>query len=297
MPPKRKSRPESSTTPAKKAKVKKTATKPKVKKTATKPVKRTKQKISKAKTKTETKKTKVKTTNTSSSDLKLSAYLQDGGWAVALKPEFEQEYFKQLEVHLKKDYKAGVQVFPPKHLIFNAFNKTPIDKVKVVILGQDPYHDDGQAMGMSFSVPVGKALPPSLKNMYKELVNDKKIKNFTDMPDTGCLEKWAERGVLLINATLTVEAHKPNSHAKYGWQKFTDNVIKIISDQCSGVVFVLWGNFAHKKEKLVDSTKHRIIKTAHPSPLSFNKWLGCKCFSNVNDELKKLKKSEIDWTV
>lgn len=261
MPPKRKSRPESSAMPAKKAKDKQNAT------------------------------------NTGSSDLKLSTYLQDDGWASALKPEFEQEYFKQLEVQLKKDYKAGVQVFPPKHLIFNAFNKTPIDKVKVVILGQDPYHNYDQAMGMSFSVPVGVALPPSLKNMYKELVNDKNIKNFTDMPATGCLEKWAERGVLLINATLTVEAHKPNSHAKYGWQKFTDNVIKIISDQCSGVVFVLWGNFAHKKEKLVDSTKHRIIKTAHPSPLSFNRWLGCKCFSNVNDELKKLKKSEIDWTV
>lgn len=229
--------------------------------------------------------------------LNLVSYIKDAGWASALKEELQKDYFKDLEVLLQKDYKKGVQVFPPKDLIFNAFNKTPLDQVKVVILGQDPYHDDGQAMGMSFSVPDGIRLPPSLKNIYKELVNDKNIKNFNVEPNTGCLEKWAERGVLLINATLTVEAHKPNSHAKYGWQTFTDNVIRIISSECLGVVFVLWGNFAHKKEKLIDSSRHSVIKTAHPSPLSFNKWLGCKCFSNVNAQLKKWNKEEINWTL
>lgn len=232
-----------------------------------------------------------------SSDLNLFEYLHDINWISALESEFKKDYFIQLQNLLQKDYKAGVQVFPPKDLIFNAFNLTPISKVKVVILGQDPYHDDGQAMGLSFSVPDGIAKPPSLVNIYKELVNDKDIKNFTEVPKTGCIEKWAKQGVLLINATLTVEAHKANSHSKYGWQTFTDNVIKTISTECDGVVFVLWGNFAHKKEKLVDLSKHAVIKTAHPSPLSFNKWLGCKCFSNVNAQLKKFNKTEIDWTV
>ncbi|XP_076093395.1 uracil-DNA glycosylase-like isoform X2 [Mytilus galloprovincialis] len=236
-------------------------------------------------------------TTAKNSVLNFVSYIKDAGWASALKDEFQKDYFKDLEVLLQKDYKKGVQVFPPKDLIFNAFNKTPLDQVKVVILGQDPYHDDGQAMGMSFSVPDGMRLPPSLKNIYKELVNDQNIKNFNVEPATGCLEKWAERGVLLINATLTVEAHKPNSHAKYGWQTFTDDVIRIISSKCSGVVFVLWGNFAHKKEKLIDSSRHSVIKTAHPSPLSFSKWLGCKCFSNVNAQLKKWNKEEINWTL
>ncbi|KAJ8313583.1 hypothetical protein KUTeg_008144, partial [Tegillarca granosa] len=141
-------------------------------------------------------------------------------------------------------------------------------KIKVVILGQDPYHDDGQAEGLSFSVPVGITPPPSLKNIYKELSADKDITGFT-IPTHGCLKKWTEEGVFLLNATLTVVAHKVNSHAKYGWQKFTDEVIKTISEKCSGVVFILWGNFAQKKEKLIDKSKHEIIKTAHPSPLSF----------------------------
>ncbi|XP_069110515.1 uracil-DNA glycosylase-like [Argopecten irradians] len=228
--------------------------------------------------------------------LDLSSFLKDEGWKCELRSEFTKDYFKSLEANLAKDYATGTQIFPPKDFIFNAFNVTPFDKVKVVILGQDPYHDDGQAMGMAFSVPPGVKSPPSLKNIYKELTNDKKIKNFKT-PDHGDLTAWAKRGVFLLNATLTVEAHKPNSHAKYGWQTFTDQVIRIISEKCSGVVFLLWGNFAHKKESLVDGTKHIVIKTAHPSPLSFKKFENCKCFSLVDEALFKKKQSKMDWSL
>ncbi|CAH1241224.1 UNG [Branchiostoma lanceolatum] len=168
------------------------------------------------------------------------------------------------------------------------------EKVKVVLLGQDPYHDVDQAHGLSFSVRPGVKIPPSLKNIYKELSSD--IPGFT-APDHGCLEKWAEEGVLLLNATLTVQAHKPNSHAKIGWQKFTDAAITVVSDHAQGVVFLLWGGFAQKKEKLVDTAKHRVVKTTHPSPLSASKFKGCKCFSNVNSALKELGSEEVDWSL
>ncbi|XP_064613865.1 uracil-DNA glycosylase-like [Liolophura sinensis] len=227
-------------------------------------------------------------------DLHLSDLIHEPSWNEALNEELQAPYFKELEKKLAADYEAGKKIFPPQKLIFNAFNTTPLDKVKVVILGQDPYHDDEQAHGLSFSVPRGVRVPPSLKNIYKELATD--VPGFKD-PSHGCLLEWAERGVMLLNATLTVEAHQPNSHAKYGWQKFTDKVIKVISDSCDGVVFILWGGFAQKKDKLINGNKHTIIKAAHPSPLSVTKFLGCKCFSKANAELAKRGKSPVDWTL
>ncbi|XP_005107360.1 uracil-DNA glycosylase isoform X2 [Aplysia californica] len=226
----------------------------------------------------------------------LSELLKEQEWKQALKPEFSKDYFKNLEISVMTEFDSGpdVQVFPPKDLIFNALALTPLKKVKVVLLGQDPYHDDGQAMGLAFSVPKGVKVPPSLRNIYKELSTD--IAGFKD-PGHGCLEKWARQGVLLLNATLTVQAHEPNSHSKFGWQTFTDAVIKTVSDKCQGVVFMLWGNFAHKKEKLVDSSKHSVLKFAHPSPLSFGKFKDCKCFSQVNSSLAAYGKEEIDWTL
>ncbi|XP_033761387.1 uracil-DNA glycosylase-like isoform X2 [Pecten maximus] len=232
----------------------------------------------------------------SAGSLDLSSYLTDEAWKCELKDVFTKDYFKDIEANLVRDYAARTQVFPPKDLIFKAFNLTPFDKVKVVIIGQDPYHDSGQAMGMAFSVPLGTKPPPSLKNIYKELTNDKKITNF-ETPTHGNLEDWAKRGVFLLNATLTVEAHKPNSHSKYGWQKFTDQVIRIISKNCSAVVFLLWGNFAHKKESLIDKKKHSVIKTAHPSPLSYKKFENCKCFSLVDEALMKKKQGKMDWSL
>ncbi|XP_060086070.1 uracil-DNA glycosylase-like [Ylistrum balloti] len=226
----------------------------------------------------------------------LSSYVTEEGWRQALKDEFYKDYFKGIESKLASDYAAETEVFPSKDFIFKAFNDTPFDKVKVVILGQDPYHDKGQAMGMAFSVPLGVKPPPSLKNIYKELTNDNKIQNFK-APNHGNLEPWARRGVFLLNATLTVEAHKPNSHAKYGWQTFTDQVIKIINEKCSGVVFLLWGNFAHKKEKLIDGKKHVVIKTAHPSPLSYKKFENCKCFSLVDKALVTKGQDKMDWSL
>ncbi|OWF40480.1 uracil-DNA glycosylase-like [Mizuhopecten yessoensis] len=228
--------------------------------------------------------------------LDLSSFITEKSWRRELKMEFTKDYFKGIESKLAGDYANKTQVFPPKDHIFHAFNVTSFDKVKVVILGQDPYHDDGQAMGMAFSVPPGVKPPPSLKNIYKELTNDDKIKKFTT-PTHGNLEAWAKRGVFLLNATLTVEAHQPNSHAKYGWQKFTDKVIQIISENCSGVAFILWGNFAHKKESLIDGTKHTIIKTAHPSPLSSKKFENCKCFSQADAALLANKRDKMDWSL
>jgi len=214
-------------------------------------------------------------------------------WKEALTAEFDKDYFKNLDKLVSEAYKEE-ETFPSKDLIFNALELTPLSEVKVVLLGQDPYHDVGQAMGLAFSVPHGVKIPPSLRNMYKELESD--ISGFK-APDHGCLEKWAKQGVLLLNATLTVRAHSPNSHSKFGWQKLTDAIIRTVSNQQDQVVFLLWGNFAHKKEKLVDLSKHSVLKFAHPSPLSFNKFRGCQCFSKVNSELRKYKKSEIDWSL
>ncbi|VDN50475.1 unnamed protein product, partial [Dracunculus medinensis] len=191
-------------------------------------------------------------------------------------------------------FRRSILIFPPSDLIFNAFNLTPLSDVRVVIIGQDPYHNDKQAHGLCFSVSKGVMPPPSLLNIFKELRAD--IPKFK-MPNHGCLESWARQGVFLLNATLTVEAHKANSHSHIGWQKFTDEVIQIISRNCKGVVFLLWGGFAHKKEKLIDDKKHIIIKNAHPSPLSAHKFLGCRCFSKANKSLIKLGKLPIDWCI
>ncbi|VDO83408.1 unnamed protein product, partial [Heligmosomoides polygyrus] len=186
-----------------------------------------------------------------------------------------------------------VVVFPPREEIFSAFNLTPLTRIRVVVIGQDPYHGIGQAHGLCFSVKKGVRPPPSLNNIFKELKTD--IPGFV-IPDHGFLEKWALQGVFMLNATLTVESGKANSHEKIGWQTFTDKVISMISAQTSGVVFLLWGGFAQRKECLIDTKKHAVIKTAHPSPLSARKWFGCRCFSRANAELSRLGKPTIDWT-
>ena len=189
----------------------------------------------------------------------------------------------------------GFTFYPKNKDIFNAFNYTPFNEVKVVILGQDPYHGMGQAHGLSFSVQKGIAVPPSLKNIYKELASE--IKGF-EIPNHGDLTAWAKQGVLLLNATLTVRAHEAGSHQKQGWEKFTDYVISQISAKKSGVVFLLWGRFAQQKESLIDTTKHYVIKSAHPSPFSaYNGFLGSKPFSKTNEILEKQGLEAINWQV
>lgn len=254
-----------------------------------------KQKMEKKASQAEVQKSSVSTAGVDGT-FSLQNLLKNERWKQVLAEEFKKLYFTNLEDFLRNDYREGKEIFPPKELIFNALHLTPLEKVTVVILGQDPYHDDGQAMGMSFSVPKGIAIPPSLRNIYTELERDPKIKGFTK-PDHGCLEKWAKEGILMINATLTVEAHKPNSHVKYGWQFFTDSIIKAVSDNCDHVVFILWGGFAHKKEPLIDLTKHVTIKTAHPSPLSLNKFKNCNCFSDCDAALVKFGLKPIDWSL
>lgn len=211
-------------------------------------------------------------------------------WKEALKDEFLSPYFENLKENLIISKKYAT-VFPPSNLIFNAFNLTPFDKVKVVILGQDPYHGDNQAMGLSFSVPKGVKIPPSLINIYKEIYDDLGISE----PNSGDLTYWAKQGVLLLNASLSVEKGKPNSHKDFGWHLFSDAVIKKISDEKYGVIFLLWGNFAKNKANLIDQNKHFILTAPHPSPLARGGFFGCKHFSKTNEILKKLGKSPIDW--
>ena len=214
-------------------------------------------------------------------------------WKVALAPEFEKPYFGSLVSFLRQEKAAGATIFPPGSQIFRAFDLTPMDKVKVVILGQDPYHGPGQAHGLSFSVPHGVPAPPSLKNIFKEIETDLGVEM------SGCpnLEKWAEQGVLLLNAVLTVRSGEAASHSKIGWQEFTDAVIKCISDKCEGVVFMLWGNFARTKSALIDSTRHYVLEAAHPSPLARGAFFGCRHFSQTNALLKAQGKSPIDWVL
>jgi uracil-DNA glycosylase len=189
---------------------------------------------------------------------------------------------------------SGKTIYPPGSLIFNAFNSTPFDKVKVVILGQDPYHGDGQAHGLCFSVQYGVKPPPSLVNIYKELKSDVGF----EIPAHGNLQKWTEQGVFLLNAMLTVEANQPASHQKKGWEEFTNAVIQKLSKERSGLIFMLWGNFAQQKAVLIDETKHTILKAAHPSPFSaYNGFFGCKHFSKTNEILKAKGEEEIDWQV
>ena len=216
-------------------------------------------------------------------------------WKEVLKDEFSKPYFQQIVTFLRSEKASGKTIYPPGPLIFNAFDKTPFDKVSVVILGQDPYHGPGQAHGLSFSVPKGVKPPPSLVNIFKEIKSD----IGTDMPSAnGDLSHWAAQGVLLLNAALTVRAGEAYSHAKYGWAEFTDAVISKISQEKENVVFLLWGKFAQEKQALIDETKHHVLKAAHPSPLSaHNGFLGCKHFSKTNQLLMQDGLSPIDWTL
>ncbi len=214
-------------------------------------------------------------------------------WKALLNSEFSKPYFQQLSTFLKTEKALHKTIYPSGPLIFNAFNATPFDKVSVVIIGQDPYHGPNQAHGLSFSVQTGIKHPPSLKNIFKEMEKDIGIK----MPEqNGNLTKWAEQGVLLLNAALTVRAGEPFSHAKYGWTEFTDTVIKKISDKKQGVIFLLWGKFAQEKQSLIDQNSHHILTAAHPSPFSAEKgFFGCKHFSKTNELLMKAGKAPIDW--
>jgi uracil-DNA glycosylase len=213
-------------------------------------------------------------------------------WKNMLKEDFNSPYFAELKEFLINEKRAGQIVFPPGKEIFNAFNNTPFDKVKVVILGQDPYHGPGQAHGLSFSVTDGQLFPPSLQNIFKEIRDDLNI----PIPKTGNLEKWSKQGVLLLNATLTVRANQPGSHQKKGWENFTDSVIRNLSSRRSGIIFILWGKFAQAKDVLIDTTKHFILKAPHPSPLSaYSGFFGCKHFSRTNEILTREGQTPIDW--
>jgi len=214
-------------------------------------------------------------------------------WLEVLKLEFEKAYFAQLKAYLLLE-KSKYLIFPSGSKIFAAFNNTPFSKVKVVILGQDPYHGQGQAHGLCFSVPDGVAKPPSLVNIFKELNSDLQL----PIPVSGNLEKWAAQGVLLLNATLTVRANEAGSHQKQGWEIFTDEVIRQLSNKHSGLVFILWGSYAQAKQILIDTSKHHILKAVHPSPLSvYRGFFGCKHFSATNQLLIQSGKEPIDWSL
>jgi uracil-DNA glycosylase len=211
-------------------------------------------------------------------------------WRSVLSGEFEKPYFKKLEEFVDGE-RAKHTVFPPEDDVFNALKFTSFDKMKVLLLGQDPYHDDGQAHGLCFSVRPGVKPPPSLVNMFKELKDDLGC----HIPNHGCLEDWAKQGVLLLNAVLTVRAHEPNSHKDKGWEQFTDAIIRAAGERDDPMVFMLWGAYAQKKEKLIDTDRHVVLKAAHPSPLSAKKFFGSKPFSAANDALRRLGKTPIDW--
>ncbi|MCU0380571.1 MAG: uracil-DNA glycosylase [Chitinophagaceae bacterium] len=215
------------------------------------------------------------------------------GWKLALKDEFRQDYFRDIVEFLKNEKKSGKVIYPPGSLIFNAFNTTPFHAVKLVILGQDPYHGPGQAHGLSFSVPEGIKPPPSLVNIFKEIRADLGV----DMPvGYGNLTYWAKQGVLLLNAALTVRANEPLSHAGIGWMRFTDAVIKLLSDKKEHLVFLLWGKFAQEKQVLINGGKHLVLKAAHPSPFSADKgFFGCRHFSRANEYLAKNGIDPINW--
>ena len=224
----------------------------------------------------------------------------DPAWRAHFSQEFSQEYMQQLREFLKAEKRSGAVIYPPNDQWFNAFLYTPFDKVKVVIVGQDPYHGEGQAHGLSFSVPEGIQIPPSLRNIYKELNRDLGIK----IPASGNLSAWAKQGVLLLNASLTVRAGEANSHSKQGWLRFTNACIQHINQHKSGVVFLAWGRFAHEVCSVVDTTKHCVIKTSHPSPLGamkngrdFSAFLGSGCFSLANQYLIQHGQSPIDWSL
>lgn len=215
----------------------------------------------------------------------------DKSWKAVLQEEFNKPYFADLVAFVKNEY-ATKTIFPPGNLIFNAFDQCPFDKVKVVIIGQDPYHGPRQAHGLCFSVNDGVAFPPSLINIFKEIERDLSIPT----PPSGNLTRWAQQGVLLLNATLTVEAHKAGSHQNKGWERFTDEVIRILAEQKEHIVFMLWGNYAQQKAAFVDSTKHLILKTVHPSPLSaFRGFIGSGHFSAANKYLVEKGETAVKW--
>ena len=212
-------------------------------------------------------------------------------WKNALADEFGKPYFESLVRFLHKEKSEGKKVFPPGSQIFRAFDLTPVDKVKVVILGQDPYHGPGQAHGLSFSVPEGVPAPPSLKNIFKEIETDMGVR-MSGYPN---LENWARQGVLLLNAVLTVRSGEAASHSKIGWEQFTDAVIRYVSNNCEGVVFMLWGNFARGKRELIDASRHCVLEAAHPSPLARGAFFGCRHFSRANAWLTAAGRTPIDW--
>ncbi len=214
-------------------------------------------------------------------------------WKRVLQDEFRQPYFAEIAAYLHQRKEAGARIYPKGRDIFKAFALTPFDQVKVVILGQDPYHGPSQAMGLSFSVPDDIPAPPSLKNIFKEIEDDLGIR----MSGRHNLEKWASQGVLMLNAILTVEAGKPASHSRIGWQRFTDAVISRLSQEKEGVIFLLWGNFARSKKALIDTSRHYVLEAAHPSPLAGGAFFGCKHFSKTNALLISAGKAPIDWSL
>ncbi|MBR3308114.1 MAG: uracil-DNA glycosylase [Lachnospiraceae bacterium] len=217
----------------------------------------------------------------------------DGAWQEALAGEFKKEYYKRLFQQIRDEYRSR-EIFPPSGDVFAAMNITPLEKVKVVILGQDPYHEPGQAHGLCFSVPETTAIPPSLVNIYKELHDDLGL----DIPKHGNLTKWAEQGVLLLNTVLTVRAHQAFSHRGMGWEQFTDAVIRAVNEQDRPVVYMLWGSPAQKKSEMLDNPKHLILKAPHPSPLSaYRGFFGCRHFSKCNEFLEKNGETPIDWQI
>ena len=214
------------------------------------------------------------------------------GWKEQLASEFSKPYFARIKQFLSEEKKKGKTIYPPGNLIFNAFDQTPFDQVRVVILGQDPYHNPGQAMGLCFSVPKGVPLPASLRNIYKELQRDLGIQPALH----GDLTRWATQGVFLLNAILTVEQNKAGSHSQIGWQLFTDAVIKLLSDQHKGIVFLLWGNYARAKKQLIDQSRNIVLEAAHPSPLARDAFYGCGHFSKVNAILTGRGEKPINWS-
>jgi uracil-DNA glycosylase len=220
----------------------------------------------------------------------LNVQIEDS-WKTLLEEEFSQPYFAEIKTFLVGEKKSGKTIYPPGPLIFNAFNQTPVDKVRVVVIGQDPYHNPGEAMGLCFSVPRGIAVPASLRNIYKELERDLDI----PPPAHGDLTSWTHQGVLLLNAILTVERNRAGAHRNIGWQQFTDAVIRRLSEHREGLIFLLWGNFAKSKKVLIDQISHYVLEAVHPSPLAGNAFIGCGHFSKVNDLLIKQGSSPIDW--
>lgn len=217
----------------------------------------------------------------------------ESSWQQILEQEFKKDYFLKIKEELTNEKSKGKIIFPPGSFLFNAFNTTPFEEVKIIIIGQDPYHGERQAMGLSFSVPQNVRIPPSLKNIFKEINTDLGL----EIPKHGDLTSWAKQGVLLLNASLTVVKDQPNSHRNIGWYNFTDAVISILSKNKSNLVFMLWGNFAKQKKLLIDTTKHLVLEAAHPSPLAGGAFFGCKHFSKANNYLIQNGKSEINWSI